>query len=74
MIIKYFKKNFADLREWDKRMFQVISRYEAESKGLTHIRDIHGDEINYLNCRSLWKDSRGRIYRVKHLKNYNYDK
>jgi hypothetical protein len=28
---------------------------------------IDGDEINYLNCRSIWVDNKGREYRVHQL-------
>lgn len=52
---------------WFKSMFMVISLSEANSMGLTWIENIHGDEINAIGCRSLWRDAVGNTYRVKAL-------
>ena len=54
---------------WYTRTFKIISQRQAEILGLTHARNIYGDEINYLNCRSIWKDSKGKEWRVKELSN-----
>ncbi len=35
---------------------------------LTFVRNVFGDEINALDCRSLWKDKHGYIYRCTQLK------
>ena len=59
-------KNF---RMWYARWFQVISTKQAEKWKLTFVWDIHGDLINTYNCRSLWEDEEGRLYRVFELKN-----
>ena len=55
------------LKMWYARWFKVIANEQAKEWGLTHIANIHGDEINHLNCRSIWKDSKGHTYRVEHL-------
>ncbi|MCK9575717.1 MAG: hypothetical protein WC979_02300 [Candidatus Pacearchaeota archaeon] len=39
----------------------------AEKWGLSFHRNIYGDEINHLNCRSLWKDSYGNFHKCKEL-------
>jgi len=52
-----------------KSIFCVISKDEAVSMGLHHTQNIYGDMISKLNCRSIWKDLKGRRYRVKELKN-----
>jgi hypothetical protein len=54
-------------KQWYARNFQVISLDKAVAWKLSHVRNIYGDEINQLGCRSLWKDSKGRLYRVKTL-------
>jgi hypothetical protein len=52
------------IKMWYARCFKVISREQAIEWRLTYQRGIFGDEINYLNCRSIWTDKKGRIYRV----------
>ena len=52
------------MKEWWIRTFKVISKDEAEKRGLSFVGNVYGDEINYLNCRSIWRDSKMRRYRV----------
>lgn len=52
---------------WWIRTFKVISNQKAKELGLRHWRNVYGDEINHLNCRSIWLDYKGRKYRVSHL-------
>ena len=52
---------------WWIRTFKVISNQRAKELGLRHWRNVYGDEINHLNCRSLWFDDKSRQYRVSHL-------
>lgn len=52
---------------WWIRTFKVISNQKAKELGLRHWRNVYGDEINYLNCRSIWFDDKSRQYRVSHL-------
>ena len=47
---------------WYSRWFKVIKREQAIEWGLTYQRGIYGDEINALNCRSIWTDKKGRLY------------
>lgn len=49
------------------RNFKVISIKQANEWNLIHVRNVFGDAINHYNCRSIWKDSKGRLYRVKQL-------
>ncbi len=59
---------------WWVRNFKVISNQQAEQLGLRHWRNVYGDEINRLNCRSIWFDYKQREYRVSHLiNNCNYN-
>lgn len=55
------------IRMWYARWFKVIERKQAIEWGLTYQRSIYGDEINHMNCRSIWTDKLGRLYRVKSL-------
>jgi hypothetical protein len=52
---------------WYLRTFCVISNKRIKGLNLKHVRNIHGDEINMINCRSIWVDNKGRTYRVKLL-------
>lgn len=49
------------------RNFKVISNKKAKEINLKWYRNVFGDEINHLNCRSIWIDRKGRRYRVKYL-------
>lgn len=55
------------IKMWYSRWFKVIKREQAIEWGLTYQRSIYGDEINALNCRSIWTDKKGRLYRVQSL-------
>ena len=52
---------------WWIRNFKVISNQRAKELGLRHLRNVYGDEINHINCRSIWVDDKSRQYRVSHL-------
>lgn len=52
---------------WWIRTFKVISNKKAKELGLRHWRNVYGDEINHINCRSIWFDDKSRQYRVSHL-------
>ena len=49
------------------RVFCVIPEAKAKELGFKFHRNVYGDEINKLNCRSLWVDVKDRLYRVKEL-------
>lgn len=55
------------LSMWIARWFLVITQEQAEEFGLTHKEDLHGDIINAMGCRSIWKDRMGRTYRINSL-------
>jgi hypothetical protein len=48
-------------------LFKVISIEQAIEYQLTFYRNVSGDEINHINCRSIWVDKNYRSYRVKSL-------
>lgn len=52
---------------WRIRTFKVISSQRANELGLKWYRNVYGDEINHINCRSLWIDKKGRSYRISDL-------
>lgn len=49
-----------------RQMFVVINIKEAKEKNLNFVRNVYGDEINKLNCRSIWS-SKNRSWRVEQL-------
>ena len=44
-----------------------ITQEKAQELGLEFHRNLFGDEVNAWDCRSLWTDKKGFIYRVKSL-------
>ena len=52
---------------WFIRNFKIIENEKARELKLDFNRNVYGDEINYLNCRSIWTDHKGRPYRVRQL-------
>lgn len=52
---------------WYCRWFKVITREQAIKWRLTYQRGIYGDAIYAFNCRSIWADKKGRLYRVRSL-------
>lgn len=56
---------------WWIRNFNVISNQRAKELGLEWYRNVYGDEVNRKNCRSLWVDKKGRMYRVSDLEHVN---
>lgn len=57
-----------EVKLWYIRTFKIISTEQAINLGLKFHRNIYGDEINALNCRSLWIDDVPHFYRVEELK------
>lgn len=55
------------IRLWWYRNFVRISQEKATSVGLSWYRNVYGDEINRLNCRSIWIDEKSRTYLIKEL-------
>lgn len=59
------------VRMWWERNFKVIPLSQAISWGLKFQRNVYGDEINHLGCRSLWLDDKLNSYRVSGLYKIN---
>lgn len=49
------------------RWFAVLPIEATKELNLTFVHNVYGDAINYLNCRSIWKDNKNRLYRVENL-------
>ena len=65
------KRLLCAIYEWYLRVFCILDIRDAEKKGLRFYGNVYGDEINRLNCRSVWLDSKGRRYRVKQLGDFS---
>ncbi|QQO97085.1 hypothetical protein Nekkels1_8 [Cellulophaga phage Nekkels_1] len=50
-----------------RQLFISIEMEEAKKRGFKFYRNVYGDEINYINCRSLWVDQKSRTWRVEQL-------
>jgi len=61
------------IKLWYYRYFKIITLKQCYDFNLYFDSNIYGDEINYLNCRSVWEDSKGRLYRCEKLFETNYD-
>lgn len=61
------------LKMWYARNFKVISAQQALRWKLEFDRGVYGDEINLLNCRSIWRDAKNRTYRVQELTEFIND-
>jgi hypothetical protein len=53
--------------KWFKRVFRILTIEECKELGLEFSHNVHGDNINNLNCRSIWKDEKGRTYKCGSL-------
>ena len=51
-----------------RQLFVNIDIEEAQSQGFRFHRNIYGDEINQINCRSIWIDEKNRYWCVNQLK------
>lgn len=47
-------KKVSKITLWYTRTFKVISSERATKLGLFWYRNVFGDEINHLGCRSIW--------------------
>ena len=54
---------------WIKKNFGLLSEQECIDLKLKFVCNIYGDYINLYNCRSIWKDERGKTFRCKQLIN-----
>ena len=55
------------VRDKYRQLFISIDIEEARKRGFKFYRNIYGDEINHINCRSLWVDQKTRTWRVEQL-------
>lgn len=59
---------FKRIHYWFRAWKMVESAEKAKEMGLHWRRNVHGDEINHINCRSLWNDDYWNVYRCRTLK------
>ena len=52
-----------EINLWFLRMFCIVTPIQIRKYGLKHHSNIYGDGINHWNCRSIWKDDKGRVYK-----------
>ena len=68
---KYWQKKNSNslyaVRDKYRQLFIKIDIEEAKERGFSFVRNVWGDEINYLNCRSIWVDKNNRAWRVNKL-------
>lgn len=62
--MKHLIKKF---KFWYKKEFGILSIEECQKFGLEFCHNIYGDNINHLNCRSIWRDKTGKSYRCESL-------
>lgn len=55
------------IKFWFKKEFGVLTIDECKKLNLTHCHNIYGDYINHINCRSIWRDEKGKSYRCESL-------
>lgn len=56
-----------NVKTWFKRNFCILSIEECKEMNLIPSFNLYGDAINMFNCRSFWKDEKGKLYRCKDL-------
>ncbi len=73
ILLTWFEEIIASIivsiRKWWLRTFKVITTKQAKELGLKFYHNVYGDQINHLNCRSIWVDKKHRDYRVSELHN-----
>ena len=57
------------IKMWFKKEFGVLTQKECIELNLTFSHNIYGDQINHLNCRSIWIDKTFKSYRCNELYN-----
>ncbi len=53
------------LKNYIKSLKTIKRTDDAITMGLSFKRNVHGDEIFFLDCRSLWIDEYGIIYKCE---------
>jgi hypothetical protein len=57
------------VRDKYRQLFVSIDIEEAKERGFKFARNVYGDEINKLDCRSIWVEKKNRAWRVEQLNN-----
>ena len=65
--IKDKLSSIMNIKRWYKRNFCILTMKECMEMNLIHSFNLYGDGINMFNCRSFWKDEKGRLYRCENL-------
>jgi hypothetical protein len=53
-----------EIKMWYFRTFgKKVTMKEIMKWNLEFVENVHGDEVNRLDCRSIWVDPKGRSYR-----------
>lgn len=58
---------FEKVRLWFKKEFGVLSLEECEKLDLSHCHNVYGVRIDELNCRSIWRNKKGKSFRCDSL-------
>lgn len=52
-----------EINLWFLRMFCRVTQEQIDMYDLKHTVNIYGDAITHHNCRSFWRDEKGRVYK-----------
>lgn len=55
------------VRDRYRQLLISIDIEEAKERGFKFTRNVYSDEINQLNCRSIWVDKKNRAWCVEQL-------
>lgn len=66
-------KIFKRLMLWFKKEFGILTLEECKELNLEFSHNIYGDNINHLNCRSIWRNEKGKSYRCESLEEQMFD-
>jgi hypothetical protein len=58
---------FGKVRLWFTKEFGVLTIEECEKLDLSHCHNVYGLSIEELNCRSIWRNKKGKSYRCDSL-------
>lgn len=60
-------KIYTSIKNWYIRTFTILTLEEVFKLQLIHKHNVFGDPINWNNCRSMWMDKKGNIYKCNAL-------
>lgn len=52
---------------WYRKEFGVLTLDECRDLGLEFSYNVYGDNINQMNCRSVWRNAKGKSYKCHSL-------